>query len=86
MHARCNLGVHDMNTTILMVSSGGLCRQFRSLIKKDCVCVWQGKAASYRYQISLHCLQVDKTNSGNETIQCNKACLLSWGYLTTGLP
>lgn len=75
MHARCNLGVHDMNNTILMVWSGGLCRQFCSLIKRNVFVSGPGKAASYRYQISLHCLQVDKTNKGNETIQCNKVCV-----------
>lgn len=73
MHARCNLGVHDMNNTILMVWSEGLCRQFCSLIKWNVFVSGSGKAASYRYRISRHCLQVDKTNKGNETIQCNKS-------------
>lgn len=57
MHAGCNLGVHDMNTTILMVWSGGLgwaglCRQFRSLIKRSVFGFGPGRAAGYRYQIS----------------------------------
>lgn len=71
MHARCNLGVHDMNNTILMVWSEGLRRQFCSLIKRNVFVSGPGKAASYRYQISCCYLQADKTNKGNETIQCH---------------
>lgn len=64
-----------MNNTILMVWSGELCRQFCSLIKRNVFVSGPGKAASYRYQISLNCLQVDKTNKGNETMLCNKVCV-----------
>lgn len=58
MHAGCNLGVHDMNNTILMVWSGGLgwaglCRQFCSLIKRNVFAFGPGEAAGYRYQISF---------------------------------
>lgn len=73
MHARCNLGVHDMNNTILMVWSEGLRRQFCSLIKRNVFVSGPGEAVSYRYQISRDRLQVNKTNKGNETIQCNES-------------
>lgn len=53
MHVGCNLGVHDMNNTILMVWSRGPCRQFGSLIRKNAFVFGPGKAAGYRYQISL---------------------------------
>lgn len=68
-----------MNNTILMVWSEGLCRQFCSLIKWNVFVSGPGKAASYRYRISRHCLQVDKTNKGNETIQCNNSVCVELG-------
>lgn len=35
MHAQCNLGVHDMNNTILMIWSEGLRMQFGNLIRRN---------------------------------------------------
>lgn len=85
MHARCNLGVHDMNNTILMVWSGGVCSQFCSLIKSNVFV--SGCELQIPDQPSL---QVNKTNKGNEAMQCNKVSarvsVLNWGYLTKAVP
>ena len=44
MHARCNLGVHDMNNTILMVSSAEDCAgNSVASLKGMCLCLAQAR-------------------------------------------